>query len=83
MAICPLGTLSAALDPTGIVTDNDIYRRRNAEPARATILADSDKLVLWHGRADRTSPGDRMSQQEAAELVQYLTTQVERGSAHR
>ena len=39
----------------------------------ATLLADStDGLVLWHGE-------NRMSQQDAAALVHYLTTQVENG----
>jgi hypothetical protein len=41
----------------------------------ATLLADSDEVVLWHGGADK----DRMSQQEAAGLVDYLATQVARG----
>jgi hypothetical protein len=38
----------------------------------ATMLADTDEMVLWHA-------GDRMSQQDAAALVYYLTTQVEQG----
>ena len=38
----------------------------------ATLLADSDELVLWHG-------ADRMNQEQAGELVQYLATQVENG----
>jgi hypothetical protein len=45
----------------------------------ATLLADSDELVLWHGGADSKSPADRMSQQEAAGLVEYLATQVGQG----
>lgn len=38
----------------------------------ATLLADSDELVLWHG-------ADQMSQQETLGLVEYLATQVENG----
>ena len=38
----------------------------------ATLLADSDELALWHG-------ADRMSQQEAGKLVEYLATQVDNG----
>lgn len=45
----------------------------------ATFLADSNELVLWHGGADRKSPTGRMSPQEAAGLVEYLATQVQRG----
>jgi hypothetical protein len=45
----------------------------------ATLLADSDELVLWHGGADRKFPADRMSQQEAAALVEYLVAQAENG----
>ena len=47
----------------------------------ATLLADSDEPILWHGGNDRTCPADRMSRQEAAELVQYLKTQVAQGYA--
>lgn len=36
----------------------------------ATLLSDTDELVLWHGT-------DRLSQEEAAGLVEYLMTQVE------
>ena len=45
----------------------------------ATLLADSDELVLWHGGADRKCPADRMSQQEAGRLVEYLATEVGQG----
>ncbi len=38
----------------------------------ATLLADSDEVMLWHGK-------DKLTKQEAAELVHYLTTQVEQG----
>jgi len=38
----------------------------------ATLLADSNELVLWHG-------ADRMNQNEAGKLVEYLATQVENG----
>ena len=44
----------------------------------ATLLGDSQELLLWHG-GDRANPNDRMSQQEAAGLVKYLATQIERG----
>ena len=45
----------------------------------ATLLGDSNELVLWHGGNDRAHPGDQMSKQEAAGLVEYLATQVEHG----
>ena len=45
----------------------------------ATLLADSDELVLWHGGIERESPVERMSRQEAGKLVEYLATQVEKG----
>jgi hypothetical protein len=43
----------------------------------ATLLADSDELTLWYGEVDR--PADRMSQEEAGKLVEYLTAQVKNG----
>jgi hypothetical protein len=43
----------------------------------ATLLADADKAILWHGGSDR--PADRMDQTEAAALVEYLAVQVGRG----
>ena len=43
----------------------------------ATLLADSDELRLWHGGKDRNNPSDRMSPQDARELVEYLVTQAE------
>ena len=45
----------------------------------ATLPADSKELVLWHGGKDRKCPADRMSQQEAGKLVDYLATQVGNG----
>lgn len=45
----------------------------------ATRLSDTDKTILWHGGKDRQHPKDRMSQEEAAALVDYLATQVENG----
>jgi hypothetical protein len=45
----------------------------------ATLLADADQLTLWHGGTDRSSPKDRMSQEEATKLVTYLTAQTEAG----
>ena len=45
----------------------------------ATLLADSDQPRLWHGGGDRTCPADRMSREEAAALVRYLSEKVERG----
>ena len=40
----------------------------------ATLLSDTDELILWHGAAS-----DRLSQQEAADLVEYLTAKVGHG----
>ena len=45
----------------------------------ATLLADSKELRLWHGGQDRSNPGDRLSQDEAADLVRYLEDQVAQG----
>ena len=41
----------------------------------ATLVGNSNEPRLWHG-GDRTCPADRMSQQEAAGLVEYLAAQV-------
>ena len=45
----------------------------------ATLLADSDEPILWHGGNDRTCPADRINRQEAAELIEYLSAQVAHG----
>ena len=44
----------------------------------ATLLADSKELRLWHGGTDQ-SPADRMTREEAANLVRYLEDQVAEG----
>jgi hypothetical protein len=44
----------------------------------ATLPADSQEPVLWHG-GDRACPADHMSREEAAALVRYLSDQVEHG----
>jgi hypothetical protein len=44
----------------------------------ATLLGDTQKLLLWHS-GDRANPNDRMSQEEAATLVRYLEDQVAKG----
>ena len=45
----------------------------------ATLLGDGREPVLWHGGDDRARPADRMSREETATLVRYLSDQVERG----
>ncbi len=45
----------------------------------ATLLADSDQPKLWHGGNDRARPADRMSREEAAELVRYLVERTKQG----
>jgi hypothetical protein len=40
----------------------------------ATLLSDTDELILWHGVAS-----DRLSRQDATDLVEYLTEQVGHG----
>ena len=40
----------------------------------ATLLSDTDESVLWHGAVS-----DRLSQQDAANLVQYLKTKAGKG----
>jgi hypothetical protein len=42
------------------------------------LLGDSDQPKLWHG-GDRTLPADRMSREETAALVRYLSEKVEHG----
>ncbi len=44
----------------------------------ATLLGDSQEPTLWHG-GDRANPNDRVSQEEAAALVEYLSRQVASG----
>jgi hypothetical protein len=45
----------------------------------ATLLADADQPRLWYGGTDRVSPKNCMSREEAAQLVEYLSKQVENG----
>jgi hypothetical protein len=44
----------------------------------ATLPGDSREPVLWHGD-DRVRPADRMSREEAAALVRYLSEKVAQG----
>ena len=44
----------------------------------ATLLGDSREPILWHG-GDRARPADRMSREETAALVRYLSDQVAQG----
>jgi len=44
----------------------------------ATLLADSNEPRLWHG-GSRENPADKMSQDEAADLVHFLEDQVAQG----
>ena len=44
----------------------------------ATLLGDSQEPLLWHG-GDRAHPNDRMSPQEASELVKYLEDRTREG----
>jgi hypothetical protein len=44
----------------------------------ATLMADSQEPVLWHG-GDRQSPSEQMSRDEAADLVHHLAAHVDRG----
>jgi hypothetical protein len=45
----------------------------------AVLPADADDPILWHGGNDRRCPADRMTREEAAGLVEYLSRQVESG----
>jgi hypothetical protein len=45
----------------------------------ATLLAGSGQPLLWHGGADRTNPNDRMSREEASNLVHYLEDRTNEG----
>ena len=45
----------------------------------ATLLGDADQPKLWHGGKERTCPADRMSREDAAALVRYLSKQVAEG----
>ena len=55
---------------------------RNQRPlgisCAATLLADSKEPRLWHG-GSRQNPADKMSQDEAADLVQYLEDRTKEG----
>jgi hypothetical protein len=46
----------------------------------ATISADAEQPILWHGGTDRSSPKDQMTQEEAAVLVRFLEEQAEAGN---
>jgi len=65
---------------TAKITDGDW---RSCRPlgisCAATLLGDAPEPKLWHGGKDHTCPADRMSREETAELVEYLTTQVAQG----
>ncbi len=45
----------------------------------ATLLGNAPEPKLWHGGKDHTCPADRMSREEAAELVRYLSERVAQG----
>ena len=45
----------------------------------ATLLADSKELRLWYGGNDRMHPTDRMTRDEAADLVRYLEDKTREG----
>ena len=40
----------------------------------ATLLSDTDEVILWH-----SATSDKLSREEAADLIKYLTTMVESG----
>ena len=45
----------------------------------AALTAESGEAVLWHGVTKSSRPARRMSQQEVAEVVEYLANQVRHG----
>lgn len=45
----------------------------------ATLASDASKPLFWYGKTRDTSPGNRMSQEEAQELIQYLTRMAAKG----
>jgi len=45
----------------------------------AATLRPDEEPIIWHG-GSRQDPADRMSQEEAADLVRYLEDQVARGA---
>ena len=45
----------------------------------ATLACDADKPILWHGVTSNHHAADRMSQSDAAKLVDYLTRMVAEG----
>ena len=59
---------------TAKVLPEDVHDIKACRPlgisCAASLLADTNELVLWHGQ-------DKMTQHEAAELVRYLTAQAE------
>jgi hypothetical protein len=47
----------------------------------ATLSADADQPRLWHGGSDRACPADRMTREEASNLVHYLEDRTNEGFA--
>ena len=47
----------------------------------ATLACDAEEAVTWYGRAPDGSPGERMSQAEAARLVEHLAEMTANGYA--
>jgi hypothetical protein len=68
--------LAFDIETAKVLPENEPDEWKSCRPlgisCAATLLADSNELVLWTGK-------DKMSQNEAGELVHYLTTQAENG----
>ena len=45
----------------------------------ATLTSDSDEPHLWYSRSNYNQPADVMSQQDAMNLIQFLTTMRSQG----
>lgn len=45
----------------------------------AATLTSDEELLLWHGQTDDGHPADRMSQQDVAQMVDYLTAKASDG----
>lgn len=45
----------------------------------ATLVSDSNELILWHGETQKGLPDKRMSQEDALGLVHYLSDMASKG----
>jgi len=72
--------LAFDIETAKVVEDEPDWRScRPLGMSCAATLGGDDGLVLWHGGSDRSCPADRISREEAVELVRYLEDRVAHG----